>query len=200
MMNKAILATVVLALSSVTLGAGCASEVSDADGADITVGGDDGSIGESANELIQGCKISRAQIYAGVNSERDRAIKRGFSWYDRNVPYSQTRSFEGYRTDCSGFISMAWELGRSFSTADFIAGGGESGPLSSYNSLVGGDALVRRANGKGHIVMFLGWNDAAKTSACVVEQASTATDMEFGTRTTASMKAAGYRAIRGDKF
>lgn len=75
---------------------------------------------------------------------------------------------------------MAWQLGTSYTTANFVNGGGESFVLGSYNSLQPGDALVRRSNGAGHMVMFLGWNNCAKTSACVLEQSSTALDMEYG--------------------
>jgi hypothetical protein len=95
---------------------------------------------------------------------------------------------------------MAWQLGTSYTTADFATGGGKSHPIGAYANLKPGDALVRRANGAGHITMFLGWNDAARTSACVLEQASTALDMEFGTRTVSSLAGSGYRAIRADKL
>ena len=33
-----------------------------------------------------------------------------------NVPYSQTRYYAGYRTDCSGFVSMCWALPSSYNT------------------------------------------------------------------------------------
>jgi hypothetical protein len=48
--------------------------------------------------------------------------------------------------------------------------------------------------------MFLGWNDAQKRGACVLEQASTASDMQFRVRTTASLKSGGYKAIRANKL
>lgn len=162
--------------------------------------GDDELTAETEEALSTACSISRSQILASVSGGRETAVRRGFSWYDANVPYSQSRYHGGYRTDCSGFISMAWQLGTSYTTASFISGGGESFPLGSYDALRPGDALVRRSNGAGHIVMFLGWNNSAKTSACVIEQNSTALDMEFGTRTTSSLRSGGYKAIRADKF
>lgn len=162
--------------------------------------GDDELTAETEEALSTACSISRSQILASVSGGRETAVRRGFSWYDANVPYSQSRYHGGYRTDCSGFISMAWQLGTSYTTASFISGGGESFPLGSYDALRPGDALVRRSNGAGHIVMFLGWNNSAKTSACVIEQSSTALDMEFGTRTTSSLRSGGYKAIRADKF
>lgn len=162
--------------------------------------GDDEVTAETEEALSTACSISRAKILASVSGGRKTAITRGFSWFDRNVPYSQSRYFEGYRTDCSGFVSMAWQLGTSYTTASFVSGGGESFLLGSYGALRPGDALVRRRNGAGHIVMFLGWNDAAKTSACVIEQSSTALDMEFGTRYVSSLRSSGYKAIRADRF
>ena len=167
--------------------------------------GDDGDVGEetvgTTSEAASGaCRISRSTIVGSVSGERREVVERAFTWWDAKVSYSQSRYYKGYRTDCSGFISMAWETGTSYTTASFSTGGGESFPLSSYSSLQPGDALVRRRNGSGHIVMFLGWNDSAKTSACVIEQASTALDMEFRTRSASSLKSGGYKAIRADKL
>ena len=68
------------------------------------------------------------------------------------------------------------------------------------DELLPGDALVRRSNGAGHVFLFLGWNDSAKSSMCVLEQASTALDMEYRSRPTASLKATGYRAIRSERL
>ena len=180
---------VLLALAS----AGCATETGEDDG-----GGD---VGETTEALVTpSCKLTRAQILARVAGGRRRAIERAFSWYDAKVPYSQSRSHEGYRTDCSGFVSMCWETGPSYTTADFIAGGGESFPLASYGSLEPADALVHRNGNEGHIVLFLGWDDAAHSRACVLEENSTADDMQWGTRSVGSLTASGYRAIRADKF
>lgn len=177
---------------------GCASAAQGEDETATT--GDEGDTGSSPDELTLGCNLSRSTILNSVSGGRRTAIQRGFAWFDANVAYSQSRSYQGYRTDCSGFVSMCWQLGRSYTTLDFSTGGGESGGLASYESLVPGDALVRRSNGAGHIVMFLGWNDRAHSAACVVEQSSTALDMEFGARTVSSLKASGYKAIRADKF
>lgn len=39
---------------------------------------------------------------------RSTMIARGQSWVDKHVPYNQQGSYDGYRTDCSGFVSMCW--------------------------------------------------------------------------------------------
>lgn len=160
---------------------------------------EEGDVGESSGDaLTERCSLSRSEILASVSGGRERAIERGFRWLDRGVSYSQGRSFEGYRTDCSGFVSMCWELGQSYTTASFENGSAPVSELRSYDSLLPGDALVRRSRGSGHIVLFLGWNDNG--SACVLEQNSTRLDMEFGARSRGSLQAGGYDPIRADKF
>ena len=186
-------------LSSLVI-AGCSAEGASGPDEELAPGdGDVGETGETSEALTSSCKISRAQILASTAGARRNAIERGFEWYDDHVPYSQTRSHEGYRTDCSGFVSMCWKTGTSYTTASFIAGAASSS-LASYNSLQPADALVYRSGSHGHIVLFLGWNDTAHTSACVLEQASTASDMQFRARSTSSLKASGFRAIRADSL
>jgi hypothetical protein len=185
---------VCLPLVTVLAPLGCATETGE---------GDEGTedVGETADRLsTPSCRLSRASILGSVAGGRRRALDRAFSWYDAKVPYSQTRSYQGYRTDCSGYVSMCWELGPSYTTASFISGGGESFLLGSYGDLVPGDALVHRSNGAGHMVLFLGWDDAAHSRACVLEENGTADDMEWGTRSVSSLKGSGYRAIRADRF
>jgi hypothetical protein len=171
----------------------CASEVDPADA--------NGDTGEASSAIsTSSCKLSRATILASVTGGRRTAIQRGFGWLDADVPYSQSKYHASYRTDCSGFVSMCWQLGTSYTTADFSSGGGKSGLIGSYSKLLPGDALVHRSGGSGHIVLFLGWNDASHSAACVLEQASTASDMQFRARTTSSLTAGGYKAIRADKL
>ena len=157
-----------------------------------------GDVGETTAAIDHSGVCNRTQILASVSGSRHTAITRGFHWYDQHVPYSQAATHEGYRTDCSGFVSMCWHLGQSFTTADFYSGGGDSGPLGSYDQLLPGDALVHRSGGAGHIVLFLGWTSSSRTSACVLEEANSASDMQFRARTTSSLHSGGYKAIRAD--
>jgi hypothetical protein len=165
-------------------------------------GGDSGEeLDVTSGAISGGCAASRARLLAAAPSAaRKQAMERGFTWLDANVQYSQSKSYKGYRTDCSGFVSMCWELGQSMTTADFIADNGSSKRLGSYDDLLPGDAIVHRSGGSGHVVLFLGWNDAKKSGACVLEQASTASDMQFRVRTTASLNSGGYKAIRATKL
>ena len=152
-------------------------------------------LGSIASPLSAGCAITRDQILASASADRRQAVERGFGWLDEKVPYSQAASHDGYRTDCSGFVSMCWDLGHSSNTSSLYSGDGNT-RLDSYDDLVVADALVKQ----GHVVLFLAWNDDAHEGACVLEQASTASDMQFRVRTTASLRSAGYKAIRADSL
>jgi cell wall-associated NlpC family hydrolase len=192
-MQSLLRSALVLPLLSAFALAACASPVDPSD--------DNGDTGETSAAIsTSSCKLSRSSILASASGGRRAAIERGFGWYDARVPYSQSAYRGGYRTDCSGFVSMCWQLGTSYTTADFSTGGGKSGPLGAYSKLLPGDALVHRSNGAGHVVLFLGWNDSAHSAACVLEQASTASDMQFRARSTSSLTAGGYKAIRADKL
>lgn len=141
------------------------------------------------------CAMSREEILASASGARREAVERGFEWLDDDVPYSQTGSHDGYRTDCSGFVSMCWGLEVSANTSAFYSGTANT-RLGSYEDLVVADALVKR----GHIVLFLGWNDDEHDGVCVLEQASTASDMQFRVRTRASLESSGYKPIRATKL
>src|SRR5688500_18751737 len=53
---------------------------------------------------------------------RAQILERAKTWLDARVPYSQSachrNQYGSYRTDCSGFVSMAWGLHTSFTTHD----------------------------------------------------------------------------------
>ncbi len=141
------------------------------------------------------CSVSRAEILASTSAMRQEAIARGFAWLDDDVPYSQSASHEGYRTDCSGFVSMCWDLGKSSNTSALVAGDSNT-KLGSYEELAPAAARLK----SGHVVLFLAWNDDAHTGACVLEQSSTKNDMQFRVRTVASLKKEGYKAVRATKM
>lgn len=178
------------ALLSTLLGTGCAAEPTDDDAGDEVIQTDD------ELSAYSDCTLTRSQILSSVSGGRRRAIERGFRWLDADVPYSQSRSYEGYRTDCSGFVSMCWELDQSYPTSTFYAGDGDSNVLGSFDELIAGDALVKN----GHMVLFLGWKDRARSAACVLEQQSTDNDMRFQARSVDSLRSQRYRALRADKF
>jgi hypothetical protein len=107
--------------------------------------------------------LTRAQVFA-----------RGKSWVDQKVPYSQTachsNAYGNYRRDCSGFVSMAWGLASSRTTANIR---GVTTTISRA-SLRNGDALWRRSGGINHVALFVQWGPDGKT-AYVLEESKPGT-------------------------
>jgi hypothetical protein len=159
---------------------------------DDTDTGDDTALTSEEQGLSAGCASQKTIINSAPSAARRKILERGFSWLNQGVPYSQSKFFGGYRTDCSGFISMAWGLKKSETTAGFGAGANSS-RLSSTSQLLPGDALNRpsRPGRGGHVVMVL--SKVSGTKYCVLEQASTASDMQFRVRDMA-----GFTPIRKD--
>ncbi|GAA2744706.1 hypothetical protein GCM10009868_23370 [Terrabacter aerolatus] len=105
----------------------------------------------------------------GGTISRTEVLARAAYWTDRRIPYSMNR-YTGdpkgrqYRTDCSGFVSMAWHLSSSLSTVTLP---GVSHRISK-SDLRPGDVLLKggpgSAGASGHVVLFRGWADSAHTS------------------------------------
>lgn len=103
--------------------------------------------------------ISRATIVA-----------RGRSWVDRAVPYSTGAFFEGYRTDCSGFLSMCWVLSNNgVPTSPSTAGLDDPALVTpiAKEDLQPGDMILRPKDqlgaAYGHAVLFVAWTDPTHT-------------------------------------
>jgi hypothetical protein len=100
------------------------------------------------------------------------AVKRAQSWVDDHVSYSQSRThtnrYGTYRQDCSGFVSLAWALPSSYTTATLP----DVSSAIDESDLRRGDILLHLATRKtsGHVVMFDRWLDAAHTSYVVYEE------------------------------
>ena len=99
--------------------------------------------GASAAVTSGACSASRDEILSGTSALRAQAIERGFGWLDANVPYSQSKSHAGYRTDCSGFVSMCWELGTSTTTSALVSTSTHASKLSSWDQLLPGAKATR---------------------------------------------------------
>ena len=99
------------------------------------------------------------------------AIERAQSWAEAGVGYSGSNYFTNeygtYRTDCSGYVSMAWGLGSSYTTVTLPS---VSYPIAK-DALEPGDILNNPLPGtSGHVVLFAGWADAAKTRYFAYEE------------------------------
>lgn len=125
-------------------------------------------------EAVAGCSdgppILQPPSSAGSNgpsgSSGSMLLARAQSWVDEQVPYSQsnehTNAFGTYRQDCSGYVSMAWGLDRSFTTYDLPS---IAHPIAK-DDLRGGDILLKA----GHTLLFDQWADASHTSYWAYEE------------------------------
>ena len=183
-----------LAISLVGLLAACAGGAEDTDSS----GAAESSKSDESVVAYGPCGFTRAELIKQVSASRGDAITRGFEWYDDKVPFNKAATHDKYRTDCSGFVSMCWQLGTPGQTTSTL-GTSKSGSakLSSYDDLVPADALVWPGH---HSMVFLGWNDTAHKGACVLEEASTASDMQFRVRLTASLKGSSFVPVRSNDF
>jgi hypothetical protein len=113
--------------------------------------------GNASYQLPHGT-ITRAQI-----------IARAQVWVQQAVPYSQTEWHTNqngtYRQDCSGFVSMAWDLDQN---TDFWTGNLN---LVSHTipaaELLPGDILLSDV----HTILFAGWANAQHTEFDYYEEA-----------------------------
>jgi hypothetical protein len=114
---------------------------------------------------------------------RDTVLARAQSWVDHPVRYSQAKRHLGYRTDCSGYVSMCWATRTSWSTRSFFT----VTHRISVAELQPGDAMLKKGY---HIRLFYGWVDEAHTTYVAYESGggtvavarlhSLAEDLDFG--------------------
>lgn len=99
-----------------------------------------------------------SQCSSSVSSVRAAMIERAQSWdgvlYSQEAPYHPS----GYRRDCSGFVSMVWQLSKP---------GPDTASLPGYSyeidwdDLQPGDALL---NAGTHVRLFEKWTDSTRTA------------------------------------
>jgi hypothetical protein len=104
----------------------------------------------------------------GLEISPSTIITNAKAWLNPCVPYSQSSYHAGtdgvkYRQDCSGYVSMAWQLGTSQTTST----------LAQYSKKIGkadlqsGDILL---NAGEHTLIFDKWTDSSKTKYWTYEQ------------------------------
>ncbi|MFD5406328.1 peptidoglycan-binding protein [Streptomyces griseorubiginosus] len=98
-------------------------------------------------------------------------IRRAKQWVAARVPYSMSEYWgDGYRQDCSGFVSMAWSLPRNEWTGSLA----QYGIRIAKDDLQPGDILLfhnpsNPENGS-HVVIFGGWTDYTHTYYLAYEE------------------------------
>ncbi|MEE4542518.1 peptidoglycan-binding protein [Streptomyces sp. V4-01] len=108
---------------------------------------------------------------APLRLTRGQILARAETWVAQQVPYSMTSRWkDGYRQDCSGFVSMAWGLDANAWTGDLH----DYAFRITRAQLRPGDILLfhNRADPRrgSHVVVFGGWVDAAHTRYTGYEQ------------------------------
>nr|WP_246042698.1 peptidoglycan-binding protein [Streptomyces globosus] len=108
--------------------------------------------------------------------DRATIINRAKLWLDAKVPYSMSSYWtDGYRQDCSGYVSMAWNLGSNEWTGSLD----KFATRITKDELLPGDMLLFHnpadpTNGS-HVVLFGGWVDETRTHYTAYEQTRPAT-------------------------
>ncbi|ANJ07678.1 peptidoglycan-binding protein [Streptomyces parvulus] len=102
---------------------------------------------------------------------RTEIIDRAKTWVAAKVPYSMTAYWsDGYRQDCSGYVSMAWKL----PTNEWTGSLGTVADRITKDELQPGDILLFHNAAdpqKGsHVVIFGGWTDSTHTAYTAYEQ------------------------------
>ncbi|MGW6906464.1 peptidoglycan-binding protein [Streptomyces sp. NPDC054940] len=162
-------ALIVAAAASTTLAVGhtapalAAPHVSDRPG--VPTGGEpDSPQGGKAPLHGPGGQPAKPGPVKTPEATRAEIIKRAKKWVAAKVPYSMSRYWsDGYRQDCSGFVSMAWKLPGNEWTGSL----GQYGVRIARADLQPGDILLfhnpadpQRGS---HVVIFGGWTDYRHT-------------------------------------
>ncbi|MET8967892.1 hypothetical protein [Streptomyces hydrogenans] len=143
----------------------------------------------------------------GGTIARSEVISRALNWLARDIPYSQSAYASDpdgdhtYRTDCSGFVSMAWHASTSYNTGSLPS----VSATIAKSDLQPGDALNTQS---GHVVLFEKWVDKAAGKFSYIHESNPNDDMMRGQDylnggtdgNIAGHAASGYVALRYDKI
>jgi hypothetical protein len=135
----------------------------------------------SSNFVVGECGASTGGTSAYQGSiKRAEIISRGENWISKHVPYSMSKTYpdpEGrnYRTDCSGFVSMALHAaspGYSTVTLPEIAKAIEWADLKPGDFV--GTLGAGTGGAGGHVTLFHSWADSAHSAYNTLECRGTA--------------------------
>lgn len=146
----------------------------------IPTGGQAGPLTMKAmgiQRTVTKCSTPTAPATSAVGGPIRRAeeLARGQFWVNRRVPYSMSGYYPDpqgrrYRTDCSGFVSMALHLPVSASTVSLP----QYVHRISWAQLRPGDIVgnlgAGTAGANGHVVIFMGWANSSHTVMNTMEQ------------------------------
>jgi len=118
---------------------------------------------ESSFAVPSKCSTTSDKPSLGCVS-RGTMISRAQAWVNARVPYNQGGTYGGYREDCSGYVSMAWEAAKPGYTTFTL---NEIAHPISKGELQPGDVLLCRSE---HVVLFGGWTNGAHSDYTAFEE------------------------------
>jgi hypothetical protein len=132
---------------------------------------------------------------------RDTVLTRAQTWVDRQVPYSQSKYYAGYRTDCSGFTSMSWNTTVGGHTYSYTTRSLHNvAHQVATSTLLPGDVMLRYDY---HVRVFYGWVDDTHTTYVAYEQTSSGANgsrAQINIKNMAADVASGYKPYRYDRI
>ncbi|WP_031090881.1 peptidoglycan-binding protein [Streptomyces sp. NRRL WC-3549] len=128
-----------------------------------------GAVGPLAGGGVPGPPASTSTAVRATT--RDEIMSRAEKWVSARVPYSTAAYWsDGYRQDCSGFVSMAWDLGSNEWTGSLAA----FGTKIARADLQRGDILLFHNQADpaagSHVTVFGGWTDSTHSHYLAYEQ------------------------------
>lgn len=96
-------------------------------------------------------------------SKRTWMIWRGSTWVTDNVAYSSNSRHDGYRQDCSGFVSFVWQLSKPGTSPSGLK---NSSYQIEFSKLKPGDALISSS----HAMIFVQWVDQSAGTFIAYEE------------------------------
>jgi hypothetical protein len=117
---------------------------------------------------------AKTVLFTHPHISGDEIIARAKTWVAVPVAYNTRGTYQDYRTDCSGFVSMAWQLTttnnlpESLSTytlpsVSHVISKDELQPGDILLNQWGGWAVGKMGSPDAHVVLFVSWADSAHT-------------------------------------
>ena len=157
-----------------------------------------------AGRTVAVAQAAPQDVSAAATITRAQVIARANTWHPgtkQRVPYSQHKVHGGYRTDCSGYVSMALALSKPGPNTVMLASKTYSRRIS-MSGLQKGDLVIDASGNSNtrHVVIFEKWvNSRTKKSYWAYEQRG-----GYGTdhrvRTYGLSSGSQYHAYRPNKI
>jgi len=120
---------------------------------------------DSVFDVPRNCPTSANKYSALLKCvARATMLARAEVWVENHVPYNQGATYNGYREDCSGYVSDIWELAKPGYTTFTLP---EVSHEITKAELLPGDVLL---DVQEHVVLFGGWANSEHTQYTAYEE------------------------------